>query len=127
PDSLLKLGMIDHVFMMERLFEHHDVKVIHLLEQIDVVQRICGVRVAHQSNIWKCGAYLADYFDIKTGLDLQFDTTVARLQFCVDLREQRIQRRLNADRYTAVDSFALSAEHLPKRNTIRFSLEIPQC
>src|SRR2546426_4114694 len=63
-DLLLKLGMVDDVFVMERLLEHHHVVSIHPFENVDIRQRISRVRVAHEPNVRKCRPHLPDHVHI---------------------------------------------------------------
>ena len=78
-DLFLQLRVIDDVFMMQRLFEHHHVVLVHLLEHVCIGQRVCRVCVTHQENFWKCRPDLPDHFDIQSRLDLDFDPAVTRL------------------------------------------------
>ena len=57
-DLALKLGMVDHVLVVQRLFEHHHLEVIHPPEEVDIVERVCGIGIAHQQNLWKGGSHL---------------------------------------------------------------------
>src|SRR5215470_3097166 len=40
----LKLRVVDDVFVMERLLEHHDVVSIHFLENVYISERVRGIR-----------------------------------------------------------------------------------
>src|SRR4029077_19022765 len=65
-DLLLQLSMIEDIVMSQRLLDHHQVKLIQLLEERDVGERVGRVRVSHQFNVWKLVAYLRDDFQIPT-------------------------------------------------------------
>src|ERR1041385_2840178 len=106
---LLQLGMINDVFVVQRLFEHHDVKAIHPFEKIDIGERVGRVCITHQLNIRKGHTYLADDVNIPTRLNFDFDAAVTRLDLAVDFREQAIDRWLNTDGDTAIDLLALSS------------------
>ena len=47
-DLFLKLGMIDQVFIVQRLLEHHEVVLVHVLEHAGIGQRIRRIRITHE-------------------------------------------------------------------------------
>ena len=122
----LKFGMVDDVFVMQRLLEHHHVVLVHLLEQIHVSQGICGVGIAHQLDVRERGPYLADHFNVPARLDFDFDPPVPRLHFGIDFGQQLVDRRLNANRDAAVNALSRSSKQLPKRNVLDPGFEIPE-
>src|SRR5262245_39351293 len=66
----LKRGMLNDVFVMKRLLEHHEIVWIHFLENFDIGQRVRRIGVTHQKNLRKRRADLLDHLDIPAWLDL---------------------------------------------------------
>src|SRR5258706_14436530 len=50
PDLFLKLGVIDDVFIVQRLLEHHDVVAVHFLEELNIGEGVRRIRVTHETN-----------------------------------------------------------------------------
>ena len=46
----LQFGMIEDVVVSQRLFDHHQVEVVHLFEKRDVGKRVSRIRIGHQAN-----------------------------------------------------------------------------
>ena len=124
-DLFLKFGVIDHVFVVQWLLEHHQVVLIHLLERVDVRQRVRRVRITHEWYVWKSCAHLANDFDVPSRLNLDFDATVAGFHFRVDLLQQFVDRWLNSNRDTTVDALSRSSQQFPKLNAFQLGLKVP--
>ena len=75
-DLALKLGMVDHIFVVQRLLEHHHLEFIHPSEEVDIVERVCGIGIAHQQNLGKGGSHLPHHLHVPARLDLDFDAAV---------------------------------------------------
>ena len=75
----LKLGMVNDVFVMQRLLEHQHVVSVHFFEGLNVGQCVGGICIAHEPDIGECGPHLADGFHVPAGFDLNLDPAVTRL------------------------------------------------
>src|SRR5688572_19615704 len=84
----LEFGVVDHVLIVQRLFDHHQVVSIHLFEHTDVGKRVRRIRVTHQIDFRKRGSYLPYDIDIPARFDLDLDTAITGFDLCVDLCQQ---------------------------------------
>jgi hypothetical protein len=96
-DVTLQFRMVNHVFVVKRLFEHHDVEGIHLPKAFNIVEGVCRICIAHQEDAGKYLTNLPNDFDIPARLDLDFDSAVAFVQFYLNDLKQPIDRRLDSD------------------------------
>ena len=81
----LKLGMVNDVFVMQRLLEHQHVVSVHFFEGLNVCQRVGRIRIAHQPNMGECGSHFADDLQVPAGFDFNLDPVITGLQLHIDL------------------------------------------
>src|SRR5688572_31097307 len=75
-NGLLKLDVIDDVVPGQRLLNHQQLELVQPFEEVDVSQRVCGIRVAHQEDGWKLPPHLSHDVQVPTRLDLDLDTLI---------------------------------------------------
>src|SRR5207302_2249056 len=73
----LEPRVVHQIVPPERLLDHHEVKAVERLQALEVVKRVCGVRVGHQSDARKPGANVSQHFHVPARLDLYLDALVA--------------------------------------------------
>ena len=84
----LQLGMEIKIVVPQRLLDHQQVESVKLFQVLNLLERVGGIGVAAQKNLWPAGAYLLEYLYIPARLALHLDATVACRQFSVDFLEQ---------------------------------------
>ena len=80
--------MIDDVVVRQRLFDHHEVEAVELLETAGVGQGVGGIGVGHQLDGGKSLANLGDDVHIPARLDLHLDALVAGGELALDFFEK---------------------------------------
>ncbi len=89
-----------------------------------VGQRVRGVRVDLQRDVGPSLAHGLHRLEVPPRLDLQLDALVALVEVPVDLDEQLLDRREDADRHAAVDGVADRAEPVGERPALRAELGV---
>src|SRR5262249_13947649 len=102
----------DDVVVAERLFDHHEVKLVQPLEVVGVGKCICGVGICHQLDRWKSLAHATNDVDVPARLDLHLDALIACRKLSLDLFEKLFDGILDADRDAAWDLSSRSAINL---------------
>ena len=122
----LQHGVIDDVVVIQRLLDHHQVKIVQLAQVLGVGQGVRGVGVHHQLDGGEAFAHAADHVHVPAGLDLHLDALIARGQFHFDLFEQLLHRILYADGDAAGNLAARAgADLLPQRDAVPARFQVP--
>ena len=119
--------MVEHIVVRQGLLEHHKFEFVHSFEQADVVERICGIRIAHQQNIAKFFADLFDHVIVPMRRDLDLDAAATRVQFRLNFAKKLLNGILNADRHSAVYFIPDAADVTPERYAELFCFKVPAC
>ncbi len=82
--------MIQYVGMKQRLLDHGQVELIHLLEQGQIVQRITGIAVNMAGYAGESGPDRAQHFPIPALSDFQFHPRIAGFDGLIDQFEQGV-------------------------------------
>ena len=99
----LQLCVVEHIVVGQGLFEHHQIKLVHAFEQIDVGKSVRRIGVAHQPDIAKFFTHLPDDVVVPTRTDLDLDASVTGVELGLDLVKKLLDRVLYADRNAAFD------------------------
>ena len=95
----LQRRVIDQVVLGERLLDHQQVEGVERGERGRVRQPVGGVGVDHQRQRRPAFADAGDDLGVPARLDLDLHALVAGLALDGDAIEQRLDRRLDADRH----------------------------
>ena len=102
-DGTLKSGQALDVIGGHRLFEHEEVVLIQLAEQVDIRRRVSRVRVDHQFDFAEVLADGTDQFEILAGPDLDLDPTIARIEMGFDRLDQFDDARIETHGQARLD------------------------
>src|SRR5882672_10515621 len=80
----LQLRVTVQVVPAERLLDHHQVVGFETLQMRPIFKLIRGVRVDHQTNVWKALAQVLDWLNIASRLDFNFDALIPCCQFTLN-------------------------------------------
>src|SRR5207249_2874638 len=122
----LEPRVVHQIVPPERLLDHHEVKAVERLQALEVVKRVRGVRVGHQSDARKPGANASQRFRVPARLDFYLDALVAGGELALDLLDQLLERVLNADRNAARDFVERSADELGQTHASLLRFNIPK-
>ena len=102
--------MAEEVLVVEGLFDHQEVELVHGPEHIGVGEGVRGVRVYREQDVRMRRTHGADALQVRTGLDLELDPTVALRQVALDLVQQSLGRRGDPDAHPALHPGLVRAE-----------------
>src|SRR5215472_11879267 len=91
----LQLRVKVKVVMPERLLDHEQVETVKLFQVFDLIEPVRRVGIAAQKNLRPAAADPVEDFYIPSRLALDFDATIARAQFRLDLPKQLVDGILN--------------------------------
>src|SRR5712672_2001014 len=77
----LQLRVTVQVVPAERLLDHHQVVGFETLQMRPIFKLIRGVRIDHQTNVWKALPQVLDWFDVVSRLNFNFDALIPCCQF----------------------------------------------
>src|ERR1035437_3318238 len=122
----LERGVIDDVVVIQRLLDHHQVKIVQLAQVLGVGQGVGGVGVGHQLDRRETFAHAAAHVDVPAGLDLHLDALIAGGEFDFDFFEQLLHGILYADGDAAGNLAARAgADLLPQRDAVHTRFQVP--
>ena len=84
-------------------------------KQIQMVERISGIGVAHQRNFGELLSNFPNDFQIPAGFDFDFNALVARLQLLFNFLQQLSHAILNSKGYATVNGLSFSTQELIQR------------
>src|SRR5258708_25266095 len=106
--------------MPERLVDHEQVEGVKLLQVLNLVQRVGGIRVTTEHDFRPTRADFGENFHVPTRLALDLDSAVAGIQFSFNFLQQLFVRVFNANGNTAWYFLVRSAPQLPPRDLSPF-------
>ena len=121
----LDFDVAEEVVPAERLFNHHEVKTVELLEERPVLLAVGRVGVHHQFDTGKILPKALDKSEILAGLDFDFDALIAGGEFGLDRGGEFVERIFYADGDAAGDFLALAADEFPERNIFELGFRVP--
>ena len=77
PQERLQLRVPEQVLVVEGLFDHQEIRIVHRAEHLGVGRRVRAVRVDGEEDSRVDGANGAYAIDVDAGFDLELDTKVA--------------------------------------------------
>ena len=95
---------------MEGLFDHQEGELVHGPEHISVGEGVRGVGIYREQDVRMRRPHGADALQVRTGLDLELDTTVALRQVALDLFQQGLGRRGDPDAHPTLHPGLVRAE-----------------
>src|SRR5690242_4781148 len=103
--------MIDDVVVIERLFDHEQLKLIQPIDMIPIRERVSRIGISEKHHLWMPATHLAHNVNVPAGFDLQFDSLISIRQVLFDtvqeLRDSWLYAETDADR----NARARAADH----------------
>ena len=91
--------MVDDVVVSQRLFDHHQVQLVERAQSGDmrrIFQRVRGIGVGHEQCLRPTLAYRAQVSQVAARSDLHLDALVALIEVVLDLLEDAVYGRFDA-------------------------------
>ncbi len=110
----------------ERLFDHQQLEVVKTSQQVEIIERICGVSIDGKANVRKRFAYGGNVAKIPAGFDFDLDALISGGDFRSDFFEQPFGRILQAERDATRNFFQRSTEQPGERYTTLLRFDVPE-
>src|SRR5262244_868647 len=108
----LQLRMIDQVIMIERLFDHQQLKIVQPSQVFFVSQRVGRVGIDGKQDVWITLARFPDHLNIPARFNLEFNALITKRQISLDSIEKSCKSWLNPQAYSHGHRLARAANQL---------------
>ena len=124
----LQSSVVNDVVVGQGLFDHHQVQIVERAQRGDmrgVVERVGGIGIGHQQDVGPTLADGAQVGQVAAGADLHLDPLVALIEIVLDLLDDALNGRFDAQTHSGVDLAAGAAQGLGQRRVCDACQQIP--
>src|SRR5438477_10458960 len=93
---------------------------------LHLIERIGGISIATQENLWPARADAPEHFEVPSGLAFHLDAAIACIQFRLDFFQELLDRVLYSYRNATGYLLLRATQQLPQGNILDLGLSVPE-